>query len=365
MIVLGIDPGTANTGYGVVMRRSGRLAALDGGVIATRAELAPERRLELIHRRVLDIAAEHEVDAFALEDVYFGQNAHSAFAVGQARGVVMLAAALRGVPCALLHAPAGQGRRLRPGPRAEGSGGAHGAGAARAAASCRRPTTPPTRSPWPSATPTRRRCRAPSQHAGGAPVIALLRGEVAVRRPDHVVVLTAPGSATAWRCPARRCATCRPPARRSSLHAHLVVRDDALTLYGFASEQERDLFLMLLSVQAVGPKVALAVLSVGAAARADRRDRRRRRAPLPGGPGVGKRTAERIIVELREKVGATSTCPRARRASAPGRRPAPLAREGLLELGYTPGEVEELLDGAAGGERRGAHRRRAAHRAGG
>lgn len=99
MIVLGIDPGTANTGYGVVMRRSGRLAALDGGVIATRPQLSPERRLELIHRRVLDLAAEHEVDTFALEDVYFGQNAQSAFAVGQARGVVMLAAALRGVPC--------------------------------------------------------------------------------------------------------------------------------------------------------------------------------------------------------------------------------------------------------------------------
>jgi len=99
VIVLGIDPGTANTGYGVVMRRSGRLSALDGGVITTRPELSPERRLALIHRRVLDLAAEHEVDAFALEDVYFGQNAHSAFAVGQARGVVMLAGALHGAPC--------------------------------------------------------------------------------------------------------------------------------------------------------------------------------------------------------------------------------------------------------------------------
>ncbi len=116
MIVLGIDPGTANTGYGVVMRRSGRLAALDGGVIATRPELSPERRLEVIHRRVLDLAAQHDVDAFALEDVYFGQNAHSAFAVGQARGVVMLAAALRGAPCSsytpqqVKSAVCGQGR---------------------------------------------------------------------------------------------------------------------------------------------------------------------------------------------------------------------------------------------------------------
>jgi len=116
VIVLGIDPGTANTGYGVVHRRSGRLVALDGGVITTRPELSPERRLAIIHRRVLDLAGEHEVDAFALEDVYFGQNANSAFAVGQARGVVMLAAALHGAPCSsytpqqVKGAVCGQGR---------------------------------------------------------------------------------------------------------------------------------------------------------------------------------------------------------------------------------------------------------------
>jgi crossover junction endodeoxyribonuclease RuvC len=100
MIVLGIDPGTANTGYGVVMRRGGRLVALDGGVIETRADLASERRLAAIHARVLDLLDEHDVQALALEDLYFGQNARSAFAVGHARGVVMLAAGQRGVSCA-------------------------------------------------------------------------------------------------------------------------------------------------------------------------------------------------------------------------------------------------------------------------
>ena len=99
MIVLGIDPGTASTGYGVVQRRSGRLAALDGGTISTRAEAAPERRLATIHARILDLIDEHEPEAMALEDVYFGQNVRSAFAVGQARGVVMLAAGLRSIPC--------------------------------------------------------------------------------------------------------------------------------------------------------------------------------------------------------------------------------------------------------------------------
>jgi len=99
MIVLGIDPGMANTGYGVVARRDGRLVALDGGVIETPAELAVERRLADIHAAVDSLLAEHEPDGVALEELYFGQNVRTAFAVGQARGVVMLAAGQRGVSC--------------------------------------------------------------------------------------------------------------------------------------------------------------------------------------------------------------------------------------------------------------------------
>jgi holliday junction DNA helicase RuvA len=130
------------------------------------------------------------------------------------------------------------------------------------------------------------------------------------------------------------------------------VRDDALALYGFHAEQERDLFLMLLSVQAVGPKVALAVLSAGTP--------RELVAALAAGdaarfqavPGIGKRTAERIIVELREKVGvdaeigATRVPIVARRGEEPDQRA--LARAGLLELGYDAGEAEQLLRDAEG-----------------
>ena len=100
VIVLGIDPGVANTGYGVVAQQRGRLFALDGGVIETAAGLDAGRRLARIHARVGDLIDEYRPDALALEDVYFGANARSAFAVGQARGVVMLAAGQRGVPCA-------------------------------------------------------------------------------------------------------------------------------------------------------------------------------------------------------------------------------------------------------------------------
>ncbi len=102
MTVLGIDPGTASTGYGVVApdpARPGRLVALDGGVIATAPGLPLERRLDAIHARVVELIDEHAPVALAVEDLYFGANARSALAVGQARGVVLLAAGQRGLPC--------------------------------------------------------------------------------------------------------------------------------------------------------------------------------------------------------------------------------------------------------------------------
>jgi crossover junction endodeoxyribonuclease RuvC len=98
--VLGIDPGLANTGYGVVARRGMRFVALDGGVVTTRAGVPLEQRLATIYAEVCTLIERHQPEAVALEDLFFGQNAGSAFTVGQARGVVMLAAGQRGVPCA-------------------------------------------------------------------------------------------------------------------------------------------------------------------------------------------------------------------------------------------------------------------------
>src|SRR3712207_5878637 len=122
--------------------------------------------------------------------------------------------------------------------------------------------------------------------------------------------------------------------------------DLGMYLYGFASQAERDLFLMLIGVQSVGPKVALAVLSGGtprellaAVAAGDT-------ARLQAVPGIGKRTAERIVVELREKVGAGA--PDDPIVISRGDDPRLLAREGLVGLGFSPQEAEELLGDAAG-----------------
>ncbi|MDQ3935450.1 MAG: crossover junction endodeoxyribonuclease RuvC [Actinomycetota bacterium] len=116
MIVLGIDPGAANTGYGVVVSNGGRMAALDGGVIETGADEPLERRLARIHARLCDLIAEHEPKAMAVEDLFFGHNVRTAFSVGQARGVALLSAGMAGIPCysytpqAVKQAVCGSGR---------------------------------------------------------------------------------------------------------------------------------------------------------------------------------------------------------------------------------------------------------------
>jgi crossover junction endodeoxyribonuclease RuvC len=98
MVVLGIDPGTASTGYGVVEGSGSSLRALDGGVIATAPGIPLERRLADIHARVCELLDRFSPDGLAVEELYFGANVRTAFAVGQARGVVLLAAGARGVP---------------------------------------------------------------------------------------------------------------------------------------------------------------------------------------------------------------------------------------------------------------------------
>lgn len=176
-------------------------------------------------------------------------------------------------------------------------------------------------------------------------MIALISGKVAARRSDHVVIDC---GGVGYRLAVSAETLRHVPAvgHDAMLHTHLFVRDDALLLYGFATEEERELFLLLLGVQAVGPKVALAVLSGGSPRDLLRALAAGDTARLQAAPGVGKRTAERIVVELREKVGATPEADPI--MGTGGEDPRTLARHGLVELGYSPQEADELLARANG-----------------
>jgi Holliday junction DNA helicase RuvA len=178
-------------------------------------------------------------------------------------------------------------------------------------------------------------------------MIASVRGEVLVRRPDYVVI---EASGVGYRLAVSAETLKSVPARgkQAVLHSHLVSRDDSLSLYGFASEEERDLFLHLISVSGIGPKVALAILSGGGPRELLRAIAAGDAKRFMAAPGVGKRTAERLIVELREKVAGELTDGAPVAGSVDDGDQRSLARDGLMHLGYTLSEAERLLDGVEG-----------------
>jgi len=133
-------------------------------------------------------------------------------------------------------------------------------------------------------------------------MIASVRGRVLIRRPESVVIECG-GVGYRVAVSAHTLHSVPAPGEEAFLHSHLIMRDDAMALYGFAHEDERDLFLMLIGVQGVGPKIALAVLSGGTTGELLNAIAAGDAARFQAVPGIGKRTAERVIVELREKVG--------------------------------------------------------------
>jgi Holliday junction DNA helicase RuvA len=173
-------------------------------------------------------------------------------------------------------------------------------------------------------------------------MIASVTGTVGARRSGHVVVEC---GGVGYRLNVSAQTLRRIPAvgGETRLLSHLIMREDGLHLYGFATEEERELFGNLISVAGVGPKMAVAVLSGSSAGEL-------RKALAAGDakrfqivPGVGKKTAERIIVELREKIAGALGDAAIQDSDARDNRA--LAREGLLGLGYDLTEAQEMLDG--------------------
>lgn len=177
-------------------------------------------------------------------------------------------------------------------------------------------------------------------------MIAAVRGEVMVRRPDHVVI-DANGVGYRLAVSAETLKAVPASGNDTFLHAELIAREDSLALYGFSSEEERDLFRLLISVSGVGPKVAIATLSGGSPRVLLRAIAAGDAKRFQAVPGIGKRTAERIIVELREKVTGALEEEVAVAGSDVG-DPRSLARDGLVNLGYAPLEAEQLLDDIEG-----------------
>lgn len=174
-------------------------------------------------------------------------------------------------------------------------------------------------------------------------MIAGVRGEVLVRRADYVV-LEASGVGYRLSVSAETLKTVPASGQETFLHAETLARDDSISLYGFATEEERDLFVELIGVSGIGPRVALAALSGGAPRELNNAivagDAKRFQAV----PGIGKRTAERIILELKDKTQARMEEAGVDRPDGEATDARSLARDGLINLGYPPQEAERMLD---------------------
>jgi Holliday junction DNA helicase RuvA len=134
-----------------------------------------------------------------------------------------------------------------------------------------------------------------------------------------------------------------PLGERTRLLTHLVVREDAHLLYGFATEGERSLFRQLLKISGIGPRIALAILSGVTSAAFARAVHEQDAATLTRIPGVGRKTAERLIVEMRDRLAQGSAVDALPTAPATG--PQTEAYSALVSLGYKPQEATRLLKG--------------------
>ena len=164
-------------------------------------------------------------------------------------------------------------------------------------------------------------------------MIARLTGSLVARRADGAVIDV---GGVGYLVAATPRALARANGGRVTVETYLHVREDALQLYGFADADERELFEALLSVSGVGPKVALAIVSGSTPEELRRAIAREDTARFQAIPGIGRKTAERVVLELKEKVGLASP--------APGAAAADLtARDALVELGYTLLDAEAAL----------------------
>jgi len=165
-------------------------------------------------------------------------------------------------------------------------------------------------------------------------VIARLRGTTVARTADGVVVDVNGVGYLVQATPSAAGA----PGEDVTVETYLHVREDALQLYGFADTAERELFVQLLGVNGVGPKVALAIVSGSRPAELRRAIVREDAARFQAIPGIGKKTAERIVLELREKIVVSSDPDVSTRTDL-------TARDALVELGYSVIDAERALAG--------------------
>ncbi len=403
MIVLGIDPGTASLGYGLVDRTGTRLRLVDCGAFHTDADTPLPQRLLAIHGFLLDLIELHSPTFLAIERIFHSRNVQTALAVGHARGVVLLAAAAHGLevreatPSEVKLAVTGSGTAdkqqvgrmvqailgLPEAPQPDDAADAlaiaiwtanrERAGERINAGILDRAAVAPRRAgetPYERAVRDAHRPRGagpgggrrhrpehgrpahyPARHAARAPagpsrprrMIASVDGSIAAVGADSLVLEVGGIGYRIFVTPAVLVAA--EPGRRLKLHTHHVVREDLQALYGLRTVDELGFFGLLLTVTGVGPRVALAIIGSRPVAELQLAILAGDEAILTSISGVGKRLAGRVILELKEKVAASGTAAGvAGAAGSAGGTAGPTEGDvvaALQALGYSLAEARE------------------------
>jgi Holliday junction DNA helicase RuvA len=172
-------------------------------------------------------------------------------------------------------------------------------------------------------------------------MISSLRGLLAAKQAPHIVI-ECQGVGYEVETPMSTFLDLPATGQDLFIYTHHLVREDAQTLYGFTSEKERELFQALLKISGVGAKMGLAILSAMGVADFQRCVEYEDAAMLVKIPGVGKKTAERLIIEMRDKVAKLSSASGTARVAVDA-SPRSEAVDALISLGYKPKEVNKLI----------------------
>lgn len=351
MRVLGVDPGLTRCGVGVVEGVAGRpLTMLGVGVVRTPADAELGRRLVAVEQGIEEWLDTHRPEVVAVERVFSQHNVRTVMGTAQASAVAMLCAARRGIPVAL-HTPSEVKAAVT------GSGRADKAQVGAMVTRLLRLDAPPKcgrrrRRARPGHLPHLAGPRPEPPPAGGRParlwlerpypMIAFVSGPVAALAPN-LAVIEVGGVGMAVQCTPNTVSGLRI-GEHARLATSLVVREDSLTLYGFADDDERQVFELLQTASGVGPRVAQAMLGVhspdalrAAFASGDAK-------ALTAVPGIGPKGAQKLLLELKGKLGAPAPVVGSQRAAAS--EPAPWTEQlsaALIGLGYASREAEEAV----------------------
>ncbi len=343
--VFGVDPGLTRCGLGVVEGVPGRPPTLVAvGVIRTAADDDIATRLLAIETEIERWLTEYQPETVAVERVFSQRNVRTVMGTAQAGAVAIVCAARRGLPVAL-HTPSevkaavtGNGRadkdqvttmvtrllrmpeRPRPADAAD----------ALALAICHLWRVPAVTARQP-------------QHERRRSVIAHLNGTVAGVSPDGAVIDVG-GVGLRVQCTPDTLASLKL-GEAARVSTSLVVREDSLTLFGFGSEDERNVFELLQTASGIGPRLALAMLAVHSPDALRRAVATEDLNALTMVPGIGRKGAQRIVLEMKDRLGAPGEV--VGNGVAPARKAAPSWRDqvqsGLTNLGWSARDAEAAV----------------------